>query len=788
MKEYKKAGVVGSGVMGAQIAALLAGAGLDVELLDIVPPEGTTSSDSAFRNHFALDGVARLSKSKFPVFFTSKDSLRIKAGNLEDNLDRLGSCDLVIEAIVEKLDVKLSLYKKLYDILKNDAVLASNTSGILRKMLVEGMPPKLEKRFLITHFFNPPRYMKLLEVVSSPSVEPDILKSFIIFAEKNLGKGVVITKDTPGFIANRLGVFYVLDVMHRVDKEGWLVEAVDAVLGKATARPKTGVFRTIDMAGIDTLSYVSTELLKNCPDDEWISRLRIPQFMGQMVMKGYLGDKSGQGFYRKDKESGQIMVFDPAKFDYRTKINFSTPSLEGAARIPDPVERIRYTTFSKDQAGEIAWPVIASVLVYAANRIPEISDDIVSVDSAMRWGYHWELGPFETWDALGIYEVIKRLEKSGVEVPTLVLGLLKSGHESFYEWHNDKRYYFDFATEKPSPIVHSDKQISIEVIKKSKGVVEENSGASLIDAGDGIFICEFRTKMNAIDGDIIQMVGASIDRVEKDGIGLLIANDGEQFSVGANLLLILMASQQKRWHEIDSLVKEFQSMSERIRFASKPVVAVPFGMALGGGCEICLAASRRVVSIETYIGLVEMGAGVIPAGGGCKNLILRMEEYTKPRGGPQPKVNAAFEMIATARVSQSALDAMQMGMLISSDVIVMDRERLFYEAKCSLKELSKDYVPPVKRDDIELSGRGGEMALHNAIRGFIAQGKASEYDALIARRLAHVLTGGDVPTIHTTSEKHILDLEREAFLSLVGETKTQERMMNLLQTGKPLRN
>ncbi|MFH0800140.1 MAG: 3-hydroxyacyl-CoA dehydrogenase/enoyl-CoA hydratase family protein [Pseudomonadota bacterium] len=814
--DFKKVGVIGAGVMGAQIAALLAGVGVDVELLDIVPPEGLSApperSDANFRNRFAVEGKAKLGKMRPPPFYAAGDAARIRPGNLEDHLGRLSECGWVIEVVTERLDIKHALYKRLGAVLNRDAVLSSNTSGILRRMLVEGMDEDLSRRFIITHFFNPPRYMKLLEIVAGDA-DPAAVKAVAAFAGERLGKGVVLAKDTPLFIANRIGVFHVLDLMHCVVEKGWPIEAVDAVLGRASARPKSGIFRTADLAGLDTLSFVAAELVKGCPEDEWSARCRIPQFLQQMVVRGMTGDKAGRGFYFKDKESGHIMALDPAQLSYRPRVSLSTPSLTDALRIADPAERVKRVVFADDQAGEIAWPAVSRVIAYAANRIPEISDDLFSVDRAMRWGYNWELGPFEIWDALGLREVAERLEREGSQVPRLVEEMLREGRTHFYEWRSHRRMCFDPAAKKFASIEGSEERVTIARLKSVGRLVEENAGASLVDVGDGVFACEFHTKMNAIDEDVIRMIHSSIDRVEKEEAGLLIANEGEQFSVGANILLIFMAAEQKRWDEISTMVREFQSASQRIRFAQKPVMAVPFGMALGGGCEICLAACRRTAAIETYMGLVEAGVGLIPAGGGCKNLLLMMEAREQARrgrdalagdggmtgwpdrppcrrvgGGPQPKVSAAFELIAMAKVSGSARDAMGQGLLAKEDFIVMDRELLLREAKKALIEMSKVYAPPAVRNDICLPGRGGEMALVNGVAGFVKAGKATEYDAFIAGKLAHVLAGGDMPTIHETSEEHILDLEREAFLSLVGEEKTRARIAHMLKTGKPLRN
>ncbi len=783
--EIKRIGVIGAGVMGAQLAALFAGAGAEVELLDLVPGDLGPGDDARARSRLADSAIRNLGRMKPPPLFSRGDALRIRSGNLEDHLRRLSECDWVVEAVIERAEVKRSIYARLDGVLSERAVLSSNTSGLLRAALIEGMRPQMASRFLVTHFFNPPRHMKLVEMIADPSCRAaeGTLEEFV---GGRLGKGVVKAKDTPLFIANRIGVFYVMDIAHRLVEEGWPIEAVDAVLSRPAARPKSGVFRTVDMAGIDTLTYVAAELVKGCPEDEGIDRCRIPQFLQQMVVRGLTGGKSGGGFYFKDGATGRISAFDPASGEYRARINFSTPSILEAAKIADPAERLRRTVFAADQAGEIAWPVVSRTISYAADRIPEIADVPWAIDCAMRWGYNWELGPFETWDALGVGEVAARLEREGRPVPALVEKLLKDGHTRFYEWRGHHRMVLDVGKNRSVTIEGSERRIPLRRLKEVGRLVDENAGASIVDVGEGVFACEFHTKMNSIDEDVVEMAGRALDLVEREGAGLLIANEGEHFSAGANLLIILMAAKQKRWEEIDAMVRRFQSLCQRIRFSPKPVMAVPFGMALGGGCEVCLACGMRTASIESYMGLVETGAGLIPAGGGCKNLILALEK--RAAGGPQPKVSAAFELIATARVSASAREASEMGLIANDDLVVMDRELLLWEAKNSLLRRAKSYEPPAMRGNILLPGRGGEMALRNALKGFIARGRATEHDALVAGKLAGVLSGGDSPTLHETNEEHLLDLERETFLSLAGEEKTQARIEHLLKTGKPLRN
>ncbi|MFH1830129.1 MAG: 3-hydroxyacyl-CoA dehydrogenase NAD-binding domain-containing protein [Pseudomonadota bacterium] len=661
---------------------------------------------------------------------------------------------------MEKLEAKRALFKKIESLLNPQALVSSNTSALPWSTLVKDGENGFKQRFVITHFFNPPRYLKLVELVCGPECDEKLVSKLSSFLSERLGKGVLHAKDTPAFIANRIGIFHAMDVMHLAGEHSWPFESVDAVLGRPTGRPKTGIFKLMDVVGLDTVASVTETILKGCSDDESIARFRIPQYIQRMLVNGWTGNKAGCGFFKKSKDNGRIMALDPRTMQYREKVSFNTPILAETKSIRCVNSRIRNMVFSTDEASEIAWLIISRLLVYAANRIPEVCSDVKDVDRAMRWGFNWQLGPFETWDALGVRKVADRLESEGREVPALVEEMLSSGRESFYT--------------------------SSVSIKTGKGRVEKNACASLVDTGDGIFACEFHSKMNAIGESTIKMLEISLERAEREGAGLLIANDGEHFSVGANLLAILDAIEKKRWDDIDKMVRSFQTISQRIRFSTKPVVAAPFGRTLGGACEFCMSSAARVAHIETYMGLVETAVGLIPAGGGCKNLLLKMEQ--RLGGGPGPKEHGAFELIATSRVSTSAREAMELGLISQHDSIVFDRDRLFSAARDKLLELAKDYTPPQPRTDIKASGNGGKNALINVVRAYLNKGLATKYDAYIAEKLAYVLSGGDKPCIHTTDEAHILDLEREAFLSLAGEERTKQRIAHMLKTNKPLRN
>jgi 3-hydroxyacyl-CoA dehydrogenase len=783
-RQFKKVGVIGAGVMGSNIAAMLAGAGVRVELLDAVSDPSSFGHPHGEHSH-AESAISRMAKAFPPALYCGVDAKRIRPGNLDEHPERVAECDWIIECVVERLDAKHKLFERLFEIIGPETIVTSNTSGFSWRALTEGMDGDFKRRFFITHFFNPPRYMKLVEIISGSYTETGALDAVRTFMKARLGKGTVVAKDTPGFIANRIGVFHAMDIMHLTYEKSWPLEAVDAVMGRAIGRPSTGVFRTADMVGLDTLTFAAEHIVKGCPDDEWVDRVRIPQYLQQMIVKGLTGDKSDGGFFRKDK-SGSRLTLDTSKHDYRPSISFSTPSIVASKGLISPAERIRSIVFADDQASEIAWPSISNMLIYAANRLPEISDDIISVDRALRWGYRWELGPFEIWDALGVTKIADIIEQGGGTVPRIVCKLLASGHDSFYDWDGAQRLFFDISSGQKSKMDDSIDCVQLPRIKSSDGLVENNGSASIVDVGDGLFACEFHTKMNTIDDGIASSIYSALDRVERDGTGLILINDGRDFSVGVNLKNVMELAESKRWSELDRAVREFQALCQRIRFASKPVLAAPAGRALGGGAELSLACGQRLAAMESYIGLVEVGVGLVPAGGGCKNLMLALEG-SSPKG-PFPKVGQAFELIARAAVSSSARDAQRMGYLSRGDGIVLDREEHLLRAKEFILNWSKNFVKQEPVKDIALPGSGGKMALINAVRAARNSGVATEYDEVVATKLAHVLAGGDADVAYVTDEDHILDLEREAFLSLLGEERTRDRIVHTLKTGRPLRN
>ncbi len=790
--QIKKACVLGSGVMGSAIAAHLANAGIPSLLLDI-------NTDLSKK---AINEV--LPKLKPSAVFDAKVLKLITPGNFDDDLAKVSECDWVIEVVVERLDIKAKLFERLEKHLGKNTIVSSNTSGIRLSELTKGRSKTFVENFIITHFFNPVRYMKLVEIVSGPQTRADIVSFMATFLEVGLGKGVVYAKDTPAFVANRIGIYSFMDVIHHALTMGLSVEAVDKITGPALGKPKSATFRTGDLAGLDTIVHVAKNNFEQTTD-EGRDTLKLPPIIEKMIENKWLGDKTGQGFYKKVKNAegkSEILSLDLKTGEYKAQEKVRHDSLGLAKNIEEVGERIKTMIAAEDTAGKFAWLTTRDSLLYAANRVPEIADDIVNVDNAMRWGFNADLGPFETLDAIGVKDFAERVKKDGLKVPAIIDELFKAGLTTFYKREAGKTFYFDLKTKKYAAVPVKATHLVIKTLKEQNHVVKSNDGASIIDLGDGVLNVEFHTKMNAIDGDIGAIINDAIDLIEKDNkyCGLVISNDASNFSVGANLMLLWMEAQQKNWDSITSLVKGFQDVVMRLRYSKKPVVAAPAGMALGGGCEIILGCDAVRAHGETYVGLVEVGAGLIPGGGGNKNLLMNIEANLlekgpmgwagKSDGGPFPKVQKTFEMVGFAKVATSALEGQIFGYLPGQKRtrISMSRDHLLNDAKQDVIELSKTYKPATPREDILVPGVGGKMAVFSAINGFRSQGIISEHDALIAQKLGHVLCGGDIPSQARVSEQYLLDIEREAFLSLCGEEKSQARMQALLMTGKPLRN
>ena len=763
--------------MGSRIAAHFANAGVPALLLDIVVP------GQANRNAAALKGIENASKQRPAGFFTDDKIALIEAGNFEDDLGRVAECDWILEAVVENLELKRDLWRKVDVARKMDAILSTNTSGIPLAQISEGFSPQFRRHFLGTHFFNPPRYLHLLELIPGADTDPAILAAVEDFADRRLGKGVVRTKDTPNFIANRIGSFFGGTIAKTMVEEDFSIEEVDALTGPLIGLPNSASFRLLDLVGLDVWAFVGSNLYGAVPHDPWRDRFLPLDFEKKMIERKWLGDKTGQGFYKKigKGDNKDIQVLDWKTLEYHPLEKPRFPTAEAAKNIENLGERLRTLLRSSDRAGKFLWKVFSDLFLYSAEMIPEISDRVVEIDRAMRWGYANKLGPFELWDTLGFVDVITRLETERRPLPAGVKKALSHGVFSLYK-NADRQgrpetTYFDFHTQGYQPIEPRDGIIVLSDLKRAQGVVKQNAGASLVDLGDGVLCVEFHSKMNAIGEDNIGMLYAGIEETGKNFDAMVIANEGGDFSVGANLVMVLLAAQEGEWDELNAAINRFQQANMALKYAAKPVVSAPFARTLGGGCEIVLHSARAQASAETYIGLVEVGVGLIPGAGGCKELLVRLKDPRK-----------VFELIGYAKVSSSAEEAKKLGLLNRNDSISMNPERLIGDAKALALSLVPGYSPGVPRSDIKVAGESG-YALLKLGAWTARQGHyISDHDVLIAEKLANILTGGRLTGEQMVSEQYLLDLEREAFLSLCGNPKTQERMGYMLKTGKPLRN
>lgn len=803
MITVKKAAVLGAGTMGAQIAAHLANAGIPTLLLDIVPRElsadeqakGLTLESPQVRNRIARAGFEGAVKAKPAAFFSADLASLVSVGNFDDDLAKLKDCDLIIEAVVENLQIKQTLYEKLEHHRRPGSVVASNTSGIPLQQLANGRSEDFRAHFLGMHFFNPPRYMHLVELIRTEWTKPEVSCSMFGFLDERLGKGVVVAKDRPNFIANRIGTYGAMQTIHTMIEDGYSIEEVDKITGPAVGRPKTATFRTFDLVGLDVLNHVVKNLFENLPDDPERESFVMPDFVAKMLERGLLGNKTKAGFYKRAKGEGgkrEILAIDIATLDYKPAAKVKLPALEMAKNIEDTAERIKTLVWSKDRAGAFLWKTFSRTLCYAADRIPEIADTVVEIDRAMCWGFNWELGPFEAWDAIGVEKSAARLKEEGKSVPVLVQQLLDAGAQSFYKQENGQRFYFDFPAAKYVPAVDPPGTIILKSLKDRSGVIRKTSGASLVDLGDGVACLEFHSKMNSIGGDTLEMLKIALVEVEKNFLGLVVGNQGTNFSVGANLMLMLMEAQDENWEELDMIGRFFQQSVMSLRYSPKPVVVAPFQLVFGGGCEMVLHADRVRANAETYIGLVEVGVGIIPAGCGTKEMLVRaLDSIPKDMkdADPFPFVKRAFETIALAKVATSAEEARGYGFLSADDSVSMNRDRLIADAKKEVLALAASgYQQPQQRTDILALGMPALATLKLGVHMMKRAGYISDHDALIGEKLARILTGGDLNHPTRVSEQYLLDLEREAFLSLIGTRQTQDRIAHMLKTGKPLRN
>ncbi len=794
MRQINRVAVLGSGVMGATIAAHLTNAGLDVLLLDIVPREltgaeekqGLTLESPQVRNRIAANGLAGLLKMKPAPFYLPEYAGQISVGNLEDDLDKLKTCDWVIEVVIEHMPIKKDLLTKLVPNLAEGAILSTNTSGLSVNEMAEVLPPEIRKNFLVTHFFNPPRYMRLLEIVSSKYTDPQIVTDMATFISQRLGKGIVYGKDTPNFIANRIGVFAIFKgVEHMLDLE-MTVEEVDSVAGPATARPGSAAFRTADLVGIDTLAHICRNTYELLPDDESRDTFKVPEFMEKMISNGLIGNKSKQGFYKKEMVDGkrQILYYDYLTGEFKPVEKPKYPSVAAVKMIDDPALKVKTVVSGKDKGAEFAWRSLRDTLIYTVNRIPEIADDIVNIDNAMKWGFNWEIGPFEMLDAIGVAAFVKRAEKDGIAVPEGLQGV-----ERFYKFEDGKKYYFDLLSREYRDIQPVAGEINLQILKKAGGVVEKTGNCSLLDLGDGVFGLEFHSKMNAITGDILAMTHKAIKRAEQQGVGLVVGNQGVNFSVGANLMLMAVALAEGAYEDIDLAVRAFQKATMGIKYAKVPVVAAPFGMSLGGGCEFSLHADAINAYAETYMGLVEIGVGLLPAGGGTKEMCLRAVKLAKQYDTDvSPFLFKNFQNIGMAKVSMSAAEMRGLGFLREGDSITMNFDRLIADAKQKVLALACNYRPGKPEEAIPAPGRSVAASIKSQLWNFAQGGFATEYEATMGAVIADVICGGDVPAGTLVSEHYLLNLEREGFLKLCGNKKTAERIQHMLKKGKPLRN
>jgi 3-hydroxyacyl-CoA dehydrogenase len=792
--------------MGARIAAHLANAGIPCYLLDIVPTsltpaeqaKGLTLQSPAVRNRIVLAGFESARKSRPAAFFTADNARLVTPGNLEDNIAWCGQVDWIIEAVAENLDIKRSLFTRVEAVRKPGTIVTSNTSGLPIHLIAEGRSDDFQQHWAGTHFFNPPRYMKLVELIPGPKTLPEVLQSLEEICDLRLGKGVVAAKDTPNFIANRIGTFSMLNAVRQMLALEMTIEEVDACTGPAIGQPKSATFRTGDLVGLDILVHVVRNIYDNATTDASRDIYQVPPFMEEMLKRGWLGDKTGGGFYKKVKKGGdsEILTLDWQKMEYRPRLKAKFPSIEAGKAIEDTRERLRALLAPAldgkggDKANRFLWSTLGQTCLYAARLMPDIAHTVVDLDRAVRWGFAWELGPFEVWDAVGVERMAKALERDGQELPPLVRKVLDSPKKSFYESEKGTTRYFDLASQSLQPVPEPPGIIILKSLKDRSGVVQKNAGASLIDLGDGVLCCEFHSKMNSIGGDLVAMIHAGITRLSSDFDAMVIGNQASNFSVGANLMLVLISAQEGEWDDIHMAVRQFQRVNMAIKYAPRPIVAAPQGMALGGGCEVPLHSARIHAAAETYMGLVETGVGLIPGGGGTKEMLIRANEHS---AGEEDldlfhALKPVFQNIAMAKVSTSGEDARALGYLRPSDLIAMNRDRQVADAKqTALALLRAGYHPPAPAQ-IRVLGEefltGAKLAIHMMIRG----GYASDYDGVVGRKLANILAGGAITAPQLVPEQYVLDLEREAFVSLCGERKTQERIAHTLKTGKPLRN
>ncbi|MFZ5947565.1 MAG: 3-hydroxyacyl-CoA dehydrogenase NAD-binding domain-containing protein [Stygiobacter sp.] len=799
-RKINEVAVLGSGVMGSRIACHFANIGCKVYLLDIVPKElndsekkkGLTLQDAVVRNRIANDNLQNVLKAKPSPIYRNDFALRITTGNFEDNMNWLSNVDWIIEAVVENLDIKKKVFDNVEKFRKPGTLITTNTSGIPIHLMNEGRSEDFQKHFCGAHFFNPPRYLQLLEIIPTPKTSQEVIDFLMWYGDLYLGKTTVLCKDTPAFIANRVGVFSIMAVFKLKKELGLSVKEIDTLTGPLTGKPKSATFRTADVVGIDTLVKVANNVYHDCPNDEARDLFAIPDYVNKLVENNWLGDKTGQGFYKKSKnEKGEkvILELDTETFEYKPSPKSNMASVTAAKPIDNLKERMKVLVSGKDKAAEFLRALNFHIFQYSSNRIPEISDELYKLDDAMRAGFGWELGPFETWDALGVKKTVEKMIEANMKPADWVLKMLEDGFTSFYKSENGKKKFYDIASNSYKEIPGKGDFIILDNYRANEPVWK-NAGATLHDIGDGIVNLEFQTKMNSIGSEILEAINKSIEIAEKDFKALVIGNNGQHFSAGANLAMMFMLATEQEYDEIDLAVRQFQNATMHIRYSNIPVVVAPHSLVLGGGCEVCLHADKVNASAETYIGLVEVGVGIIPAGGGTKEMTLRASDSYIEGGLELPELQKRFMNIATAKVSTSAVEAFDMGIFRKGqDSYSVNPNRVIADAKKEAILLAeRGYTKPIPRTDIKVLGRTALAPLLLGIHSFRLGNYISDHDKKIAEKLAYIMCGGDLSEGSLVSEQYLLDLEREAFLSLIGEKKTLERIQSILTTGKPLRN
>ncbi|HMO33610.1 MAG TPA: 3-hydroxyacyl-CoA dehydrogenase/enoyl-CoA hydratase family protein [Lacibacter sp.] len=791
-RKIRNVAVLGSGVMGSRIACHFAGAGVQVLLLDIAPkaPEGTVLSP-AEKNKIVNDALAAALKSNPSPVYTKDVAKRIRTGNFDDHMKDIASCDWIIEVVVERLDIKQQVFEQVERYRKPGTLVTSNTSGIPIHMMTEGRSEDFKKHFGGTHFFNPPRYLRLLEIIPTPHTDPAVVDFLMEYGDLILGKTTVLCKDTPAFIANRIGVFSIMNIFHLMQQQGLSIDEIEALTGPVIGRPKSATFRTADVVGIDTLVKVAKGVADNCPHDEARGKFTIPSWLEQLVANNWLGDKSGQGFFKKTKGpdgAKEILTLDLATMEYKARSKPRFASVDAAKPIDDLRQRIQLLYAAPDKAGNFIREFHYGLFSYISHRIPEISEELYRVDDAMMAGFGWEIGAFETWDLVGVAKAAAAMKEAGYSVAPWVDAMLAAGHAQFYKVEGGKRYCYDPASGSYKAMPGAE---TFLVMKNFEGqTLWKNSVCRLYHLGDEVLGLEWNTKMNSIGAEVLEGISKSVTLAEEKYKGLVIANEGANFSAGANVGMIFLFAVEQEYDELDLAIRMFQNAMMRVRYSSVPVVSAPHGLTLGGGCELNLHADKCCAAAETYIGLVELGVGLIPGGGGTKEFVLRAADEMHEDEPETITLKNRFLSIATAKVATSAHEGFGIGVFRKGlDEVVMNQGRRIAEAKRSVLDLyDSGYVMPVQRSDIKVLGQSALGALYAGINGMWRAGYATDHDALVARKLAYVMCGGDLSEPTLVSEQYLLDLEREAFLSLCGERKTLERIQSVLKSGRPVRN